>query len=275
LGKIRIFYTDLDGTMVGPGGCFFRDGQRALTLAPARALVALLDAGITLVLVSGRTGEQLLEATRVFGADGYIGELGAVIGWDAGRQSQVLRGAQPADLPGPAGPQAHRLGVVEGLLERYRGRLEYHSPWHIGHEADVMLRGLVDPAEVDAHLAASGFGWLRLHDNGVLVHHPGETLDAGSLPPHVYHLLPAGLSKGAAVAADLARRGLDPAEAVAAGDSSSDLSMAPQVGRMFLVGGRVAVPAGLGNVTVTDPAVGSGWVRAARYAARRGPGALR
>lgn len=272
LEEIKVFYTDLDGTMVGPGGCFFRDDRRALTLAPARALRALLAAGVALVLVSGRSREQLTEAVRLFGADGYIGELGAVIAWDGGRAATLLRGQTPAELTGPIAAQLHRLGVVSALLDRYRGRLEYHSPWHVGHESDVMLRGLVVAAEVESFLADRGFGWLRVHDNGVLRAHRGETLEPASLPPHIYHLLPAGLSKGAAVRADLTRRGLRPAEAVAAGDSLSDLSMAPEVSRMFLIGGRPGAAGGAANVTVTSATVGPGWVRAARYAARRGPG---
>ena len=74
-----------------------------------------------------------------------------------------------------------------------------------------MLRGHVDVAEVEAWLAEQGWDWLRLRDNGVL---SAARTGPGWTPgptPHVYHLMPDGLSKGAAVGWDLARRGLSAA----------------------------------------------------------------
>jgi len=112
---------------------------------------------------------------------------------------------------------------------------------HLGHETDILLHGKVDVAEAEAWLATQGAGWLRLRDNGLVAssHMPG--LD-GSGPPRVYHLMADGVSKGAAVAHDLKARGLVPAQAVAVGDSSSDLEMAATVGRMHLVGNALRHP---------------------------------
>lgn len=270
---VRIVYTDLDGTMVGPGGCFFRAVDRALTLEPARALVDLHAAGVTLVLVSGRTRPQLVEACRIFGADGYVGELGAVVGWDGGRVHEVLVGDTPAGLPGTPFEAITGSGVVERLLVRHQGFLEYHSPWHLDHEGDVMLRGHVDAAAVEAWLATQGCGWLQLLDNGVLPppERPGS-LRPEALPAHVYHLMPRGLSKGLAVRRDLGRRGLEPSRALAVGDSASDLSMAPYVGRLWLTANSGQDPrmaslvAAHPNVRVADEAVGIGWVQAVRDA---------
>lgn len=104
---IRVIYTDLDGTMVGPYGCFFRAEDGALTDEPARALLDLLAADVTLVLVSGRTRPQMLEAARIFGAEGYIAEMGSVIGWDHGREADVLRGAMPETYQGTQIGRAH------------------------------------------------------------------------------------------------------------------------------------------------------------------------
>src|SRR5215213_9968943 len=50
----RIVYTDLDGTMVGPRGSFWHTADRLLTLTPATTLAALHEAGVPLILVSGR-----------------------------------------------------------------------------------------------------------------------------------------------------------------------------------------------------------------------------
>jgi hydroxymethylpyrimidine pyrophosphatase-like HAD family hydrolase len=251
-----IAYSDMDGTMVGPGGNFFRSPNLSITLEPARALADFLTAGHLLVLVSGRTRAQLIEAAAIFGADGYVAELGAIIGWDRSRAK--------AEFPG-AGPRADDA-LVDALLTAFPGRLEFHDPWHIGHEVDVMLRGNVPDAETRAWLDAHGGGHLDMRDNGVLPPGRPTGLDPTTLPVHVYHLLPQGISKGAAVAWDLERRGLARADAIAVGDSTSDLQMAPEVSRFFLVAnGSAHVHAPLApNVTVTAGAHGLGWAEAIR-----------
>ena len=78
------------------------------------------------------------------------------------------------------------------------------------------------------------------------------------------------ISKGSAIAWDLDRRGIDPADAVAIGDSVSDLEMAPAVGRLFItangaaVDGMTGLMAAVPNVSVTDGAMGEGWAQAIR-----------
>ncbi|CAO5247425.1 HAD hydrolase family protein [Frankia sp. AgKG'84/4] len=260
---IRVIYTDLDGTMVGPKGCFFRAEGGAGTVEPARALTELHAAGIDLVLVSGRTRPQLVEAAQIFGAAGWIGELGAIVGWNDGRDSTLLRGAMPPELDQVPSE------LLDRLIERHPAHLELHTPWHAGREVDVMLRGRIDVAEVDAWLAEIGFGWLSMRDNGLIS--PAHMPHLGG-QPHVYHLVPDGVGKGDAVAYDLERRGIDPAEAIAIGDSASDLQMALHVGRMHLVANALRHPhiAELltrhDNVTVEAAPVGAGWASAVRSA---------
>jgi hydroxymethylpyrimidine pyrophosphatase-like HAD family hydrolase len=267
----RIVYTDLDGTMVGPRGSFWHTAGRELTDTPATALLDLHRAGVPLVLVSGRTWEQVVDAARIFAADGAIGELGAVVGWDSGRGVHRLPGELPIEHAGrtPMDVMAE-LGVVEDLLRRHPGRLEWHAPWHGPHVTDALLRGQVDPLAVDAWLAERGLGWLTLNDNGSIAANRGMTLAPEALPPRVYHLMPRGISKGAAVAWDLRRRGLAPEDAVAIGDSVSDLDMAPAVGRMWITANGAGVEgmadrlAAVPNATVTAAAMGEGWAQAVR-----------
>lgn len=271
--SIKAFYSDLDGTMVGPGGCFVRDAASRLTVEPTQALVGLLEADIDLVLVSGRTRPQLQEASRIFGADGYIAEMGAIIGWDSGRRSSLVSGQAPSEYAGPLVAQLESIGLVDELLARYDGQLTHHAPWHLGHETDVMLHGQVDVDDVEAWLAKSGFEWLTFVDNGWL---PSVTMPDVTGPIHVYHLMARGISKGASVAVDLQRRGLMKENAVAVGDSLSDLSMATQVNRFFLVANGGSIPSireaaeALPNVTICDDRVGLGWAEAARWAAAHG-----
>ncbi|MFL6097903.1 MAG: HAD family hydrolase [Blastococcus sp.] len=267
----RIVYTDLDGTMVGPRGSFWHTAGRELTADPATALLELHRAGVPLVLVSGRTVEQVIEAARIFAADGAIAELGATVAWDAGRGMQRLRGAMPAEC-GDRTPMdvMAELGIVERLLAEHPGQLEWHAPWHTTHDADALLRGRVDPLAVDAWLTEHGVGWLTLKDNGAIPATSRMSLDPDPLPPRVYHLMPRGISKGAAIAWDLERRGLTPADAVAIGDSVSDLEMAPAVGRLWITANGAAVDGmprlieAVPNVSVTDAAMGEGWAQAVR-----------
>jgi hydroxymethylpyrimidine pyrophosphatase-like HAD family hydrolase len=265
----QIVYTDLDGTMVGPRGSFWHTAQRSLTPTPAEALLALHRAGVVLVLVSGRTHAQLVEAARIFAADGAIAELGSLVSWAGGRETHLLTGALPAQYAGrtPMSVMAE-LGVVDALTAAHPGRLEWHEPWHTAHSADALLRGRVDAAAVDDWLAERGWGWLTMNDNGAVPATPRMTLAEDALPPHVYHLMPRGISKGAAISWDLARRGLAAADAVAVGDSVSDLEMAPAVGRLWVTANGAAVPgmaerlSVVPNAAVTDAPMGEGWAEA-------------
>jgi hydroxymethylpyrimidine pyrophosphatase-like HAD family hydrolase len=265
----RVLYTDLDGTMVGPRGSFWHTAGRELTGSPAGALLDLHRAGVTLVLVSGRTHAQLVEAARIFAADGAISELGSLVSWAAGRETHLLTGALPAEYSGRAPLEVMtELGVVEELFAAHRGLLEWHEPWHATHTTDAMLRGRVEPLAVDAWLAERGWGWLTLKDNGAIPETSRMTLTAEALPPRVYHLMPRGISKGAAIAWDLARRGLSPEDAVAVGDSVSDLEMAPAVGRLWVTANGAAVDgmaellSAVPNATVTARPMGEGWAEA-------------
>jgi hydroxymethylpyrimidine pyrophosphatase-like HAD family hydrolase len=267
----RIVYTDLDGTMVGPRGSFWHTADRDLTADPATALLDLHRAGVALVLVSGRTLEQVVEAGRIFAADGAIAELGAVVSWNAGRDRHLLTGEMPDRYAGRTPMEVFaETGVVEDLLARHTGRLEWHAPWHATHEADALLRGRVDPRVIDAELAERGYEWLTLNDNGAIPAASHMGLDPQAGPPHVYHLMPRGISKGTAIAWDLRRRGIDPADAVAIGDSVSDLDMATAVGRLWItangaeVDGMRARLDAVPHAAVTGAPMGEGWAQAVR-----------
>ena len=276
--SVRIVYSDLDGTMVGPRGSFWLDAARQLTDEPSQALISLHQAGIELVLVSGRTRAQLVEAGRIFGADGFIAELGSVVVWSGWLEHRVLPGDMPVSYDGqkPFDVMA-TLGVPERLFARYPGRLEWHAPWHLGHEVDMMLRGSVDVIEVEAWLAEQGWGWLTLRDNGTLPITRSTGLAPEGLPANVYHLMPKGLSKGVAVAWDLKRRGLRAENAIAIGDSLSDLEMAPAVSKLWITANGLANPdvaaaiAARDNVEACDEAVGLGWAQAIRSILPRSP----
>jgi hydroxymethylpyrimidine pyrophosphatase-like HAD family hydrolase len=148
--------------------------------------------------------------------------------------------------------QIERSGAPALLLERYAGRLEPHSPWHVDREVSHLFRGHVDVAEANELLASESHGTLRLVDNGEI---------EGGL--HAFHLIPAVSSKAAAVAAHMRARGYAREDCVAVGDSAEDLAVAEVVGRFFLVANADVLQASrVPGVERTEAAMSEGFYEA-------------
>ncbi|MBA2505775.1 MAG: HAD hydrolase family protein [Thermoleophilaceae bacterium] len=225
---IRCVYTDLDGTLLGPGASLFRapDGEGFSMLA-ARGLEICHRAGVEVVLKSGRRRAQVMEDARLIGQRSYIFEIGSGLVVD-GELTWLTGEWAPRD-----GKTTHDLisdsGAPDILLERFSGRFEHHEPWHTEREVSHLFRGLVDVEEVNALLPDG----LVLVDNGTIS--PKETLLSLGERPHAYHLIPASASKANAVAAHMRARGFEAEETIGIGDSREDAAVAAVVGRFFLV----------------------------------------
>ena len=265
-----LLLSDVDGTLVGRDGSLLADLDGKPTLVAAEALVAAQVAGLEVVLVSGRTAAQLRETGRLLGTRDAIAELGTVL--VRGREAELVWGDAPRGLGACPAEALERSGALAVLLEAFAGRLEPHTPWHLGRRGTFLLRGQADVAEADALLAGRGLGWARLLDNGRL---RGAYPHLGPGPAHAYHLLPGGVSKAGTAAAYLAGRGLDRAQVAAIGDSPADLELAGVAGAMFLVANG-AWAAGLGDpattVIVTPSPAGQGWAEAVNALLERMPG---
>ncbi len=262
---IRCVYTDLDGTLLGRGASLFRDAEGGFTLLPARALDACHRAGVEVVLKSGRRKAQVMEDARLLGQTAYIYEVGCGLVID-GEETFLTGDLRPAE-----GKTVHQLieesGAPRLLLDTYAGRLEYHSPWHLGREISHLMRGLVDTLEADRLLTEHRHGHLRLVDNGAIA--AKASLPDLEGPPHAYHLIPREASKAGAVARHMRARGYASEHCIAVGDSREDLDVAAVVGRFFLVANAVdkdpelrAAAAEYGNVEVTEARNGEGFYEA-------------
>jgi HAD superfamily hydrolase (TIGR01484 family) len=262
---IRCVYTDLDGTLLGPGASLFRDAEGGFTLLAARALEACHRAGVEVVIKSGRRRAQVMEDARIIGQSSYIFEVGSGMIVD-GELSFLTGELQP--LGGRTiHAQIEESGAPRLLLERYAGRLEHHAPWHLEREVSHLFRGLVDVGEANATLDRDGHGGLRLVDNGAIS--PSETELELPGRPHAYHLIPAAASKAGAVERHMQARGYAREECIGVGDSREDLDVARAVGRFFLVANAIAedptLPAELPayrNAEVTEAAMGEGFYEA-------------
>src|ERR1700730_6096977 len=194
---MRCLYVDLDGTLLGPGGSLLRGADGRFGLDGVRALQACDRAGVEVVLYSGRRQASVFEGARLIGQDSYIFEIGCGLVID-GELEWLTDGLEPSDVAGSIYDQIAASGAPEFLLERFAGRLEYHTPWSVNREVSHLFRGSVDLDEARAAVDDAGVGWLRLLDNGVVVEHSEQM--PGLQRVHAYHLIPAAASKARAVA---------------------------------------------------------------------------
>jgi len=259
---VRVIYTDIDGTLVGPLGCFFRDSEYNLTLRPARALLAAHARNIDVMLVSGRHKSQLRESSRLLGCRNYVAELGTELVYGLGTEVVMNLG----DLEVTGGSVYDTIlstGVVDLLLKTYPGRIEMHSPWSEERDCTPLLRGLVDLDDVRRLLKENGLDGFELLDNGVIPR-TSPTLDVPEI--RAYHLVPRGVSKDQAVRRDQEHRGIPRQATVAVGDAEADLPLSAAVGAFFFVrNGLENNPHlareidGSENVFVTEGKMGLGW----------------
>lgn len=244
---MRCVYTDLDGTLLGKGASLFRTAEGDFTLLAARALEACHRAGVEVVIKSGRRRAQVMEDARLIGQTSYIFEVGSGLVID-GELTFLTGDLQPREgLTVHA--QIEQTGAPALLLERYAGRLEPHSPWHVDREVSHLFRGSIEAHDANQLLEAEGHGALRLVDNG--------EIEDGR---HAFHLIPAVSSKAAAVAAHMRARGYERDDCIGVGDSREDLDVAEVVGRFFLVAN--ADVADVDGVERTEAAMSEGFYEA-------------
>src|SRR3954453_23633863 len=120
--SLRCVYTDLDGTLLGPGGSLFRDAEKNFSLAPARGLEACHWAGVEVVIMSGRREPQVMEDARLIGQSSYIYEAGCAFVIDG--ETTILTGDVVPDGDGTPYEKIEARGVPQLLFERFDGYLE-------------------------------------------------------------------------------------------------------------------------------------------------------
>jgi phosphoglycolate phosphatase len=229
---LRCVYLDLDGTLLGPGAGLFRSADGRFALDGVRALQACDRAEVEVMLYSGRRQSSVFECARLIGAPAYTFEVGCGLVID-GELEWLTDGLEPSASAGSIYEQIAASGAPALLLERFPGRLEYHTPWSVGREVSHLFRGAVDLDEAALALRDGGFDWLRLVDNGV-VRAAAEQMP-GIDVVHAYHLIPSAASKARAVARHMQARGYVPSECIAVGDSREDMAVRDVVGAFWLV----------------------------------------
>lgn len=226
LPPVVIVYTDVDGTLLGPGGSLLTGADRRPSVRAAAALVQAARAGVTVVPVSGRRRSQLWHDSRLLGLHDCIAEAGGVIVRDGA--VTIEWGQTPPGLAETPHDALVQAGAQQLLLDTYPADLRLYPPWHEDRETTTLFHGLIDVEEANRVLSDAGLGWSHVIDNG-------QTGGWRDRSVRAYHLAPRGIGKAAAVADDLRDRGLDARQAVAIGDSTEDATMAEAVGAYFRV----------------------------------------
>lgn len=228
---LKVIYSDVDGTVVGPGGSLFATAEKEVTLHPARSIIKIIENNIDLVLVSGRSRRQLLADTRILGFKNCISELGCQVIHDLGKKLYKISDKIPVD--GSLHQSITDSGAPGLLLSKYKGKLEYHTPWSEGRECTHVFRGFINLEEAKKLLKDKGFKDLSMIDNGII--HRKGTLQADMPEIHAYHLLPKTASKEAGIRKDIEVRKMTKNNAIAIGDALSDITMADDVAALFIV----------------------------------------
>lgn len=282
--QVTTIYTDLDGTLLAPGGKLLTDFWGNPSADVAQAIVDLRRCGVELVVVTGRSRVQGNEFIRILDALAFIGEMGTVkqergtsninVTYDTGSFAyDQQRYRTPYDAIAAS-------GAAEVLMERYPGKLEYNYPRCLNRDVTHALRGDVDVDEVNEFLASRGYQ-LAFEDNGMLFSGLSDTtLTCQQI--HGYHIVPAGTSKAISVAKDMQQRGLSPQQAVAIGDGFGDIEMGWRTGSfVMMVNGlrqernrreAARLAEQTGTAFVTQDRCCDGWVEFARavVAAKQG-----
>lgn len=269
LADAAIMFTDVDGTLVAPGGTLLADASGRPSVRTAAAIVELNRVGLPVVITTGRNRMQCTEIARLLGWHAFVAELGCVVQFDRYEEPLYLTGVWPDDalLHGETPWEAIvRVGALDALAEAFPGRIENHDPWHADRIATHVLRGHVDLAAAQAALDALPLP-IDIIDNGI-VRPPRHTL-VGVDEVHAYHLVPRGTSKTRAISLVLERFGLGRDQAISVGDSATDVEMADATALLVLVANALADEAALtaahgrSNVAVTARERGEGWAELA------------
>ncbi|HEY3318122.1 MAG TPA: HAD hydrolase family protein [Coriobacteriia bacterium] len=270
LGRAKVLYTDLDGTLLGRGGSLLTDVEGRPDATAAKAVAMLNAETLPVIAISGRNLKQLRELARLLGWHDFIAEVGTLRVRERGTEVRYELGDWTPGLVEETGLTPYevieRAGAVAALLGAFPGKLEYHAPYHTDRLVTHALRGEVDLAAAQTVLDTFELP-LAIVDNGVIRPLRHTLVDIRHI--HAYHVMPRGVTKVHAIEADLAERGRVREDAIAIGDSVTDVAMAPAVGLLVLVANaleqaEVGEAAAIhDNIVVTAGAAGHGWAELA------------
>ncbi len=222
--SIRIFATDVDGTLLDP--------RHEVTGRVAAAIHRLRGRGVHVVLATARYPAAIYaiqERLEIVG-EPFVACQGAVVGRYAGRGLTLLDHHRIAlQAARRVTDEARRSGLWASWYSAWGWRAELDDPL-AGHEAEIvgcaprrvarLARSRSAPAKVTL-MAPPGH---EMSLSSVLASLPSE-LDGSISRPDYAEIVAAGVSKAAALRMVLESLGLEEGDLAAAGDGLNDLEM--------------------------------------------------
>ncbi len=247
--------TDLDGTLLGPGGL--------LSARNARALETLRSRQVSIVFATGRAfresarplaghltdGGGTGRATHVIGAGGATTHDGSGTLIDArplsaravracaeainghGHVAHLLHDESHDDHHYSMVGQGELDDATKWWIETFGLRHRWHESLPASHATTMRVSAVAHEREI-APIAGTVSG--RVPNDVTLRHWPAMTsAGAGSAAPHMLEIHAAGVHKWAAAECLCARLGIAPDETVAFGDGPNDVELLAGAGLAF------------------------------------------
>ena len=231
---IKLISLDLDGTLLDPRG--------QITAASKAAIAKARDAGVRVVINTGRPVQEGVFFAREAGCDTLVAGAGGGLVADGER---ILR---RWEVPQPSARRALELCLswdaqlmiftqrdilVNAAYKKY---LETHYPFPAFHRAAVATEDFL------GYMEEHNLSLVKIHGEKGPGRCPAEELAA--LPdvtlttssPHDFELTAGGADKGAALAVIASLYGIPLDQCAAVGDSENDLSVLHVVGMPIVMG---------------------------------------
>jgi HAD superfamily hydrolase (TIGR01484 family) len=253
LEKVKVVYTDVDGTFVH-NGCLYKT-ETGYTLKNAEAIYQLLSANVDIVMTFGRERDKLKDTARILGFNNYIANLGLEIVYNQGEKVIKNYGV---NLPDHLNLKEwiENSGVVQAIFKKFAGKVDFYKPWSDILRTHFLLVGELDDDQLE-ELFSSTYPALRIIDNGAVPPY------GNFLHPHAYHIVPKAAGKRSAVQLDKKERNFKTENLIGIGDSREDASIADQVAIFFLL--DEAVPAEHENIIRLDNSDGEAFSRIVQF----------
>lgn len=234
---VKAIALDIDGTLT--------NDEKLVTPATKGALLAAQDAGVTLILCSGRPIQGLRRLAAELGLDRHHGLLIAYNGSevrDATSGELIFNQAMPIGLAHAVLEHMRNFDVIPMLVDGDRLYVEDAYRCMIEHKG--MPKNIIkyerDACDLRVCEVRSLREWCTTPQNKILTagtdtylaeHHAEmaapfqDTLSCMFTADFYFEFMAQGVTKGNALKHALPERGIDPAELVAFGDGQNDISM--------------------------------------------------
>lgn len=268
LNKLRVIYTDLDGTLFNHKGCIIKDYRDDYYFDALKLLPRIASKNCDIVMVSGRNKFQLKYNAQIIGLNNYISELGAELVYNLGEKIYITFNHNKAKFDLTYGGK-DLIKITELFKKNFPGKIEGKTEWSRYRSYNALFFGEIDLGVANRILEAEGYKGLTLVDNGLssLVE-----LDLDIERLHIYNLMPSGVDKSNGIKLDKKIRNFGTENCIALGDSLEDLKMAGEVKYLFLMRNALEhkedLPGEINkycNVYITDGIMNRGWTEVMEY----------